>query len=68
MSKTKSRDKIAKVARGNKGRWSVLVLEAEEKVKQAKRRVTELELALETFRRHEREGTPWPIEESATQN
>ena len=46
--------------------WAVLVAEAEERVRKAKRLVTELELVLKTIRRDERQGTSWPIKEPAT--
>jgi hypothetical protein len=68
VCKIKSREKKANIIRKGKGPWSALVAEAEGKVKEAKRRVAELELAAETFRRYEREGAPWPLTESSTQN
>jgi hypothetical protein len=68
MSKLKSNGKEPLIRREGKNRWSLFVAETEEKVKEAKRRVVELELALETFQRNEREGMPWPLQGKATQN
>ena len=68
VCKNKSRSKPSEFAHEDNCGWKVLVRDAEEKVKEAKRRVEELELSLETFKRYEREGVPWPLEESATRN
>lgn len=46
--------------------WAVLAAEAEERVRKAKRLVTELELVLKTIRRDERQGTSRPIKEPTT--
>jgi TRAP-type C4-dicarboxylate transport system substrate-binding protein len=60
------KQKTREVRRYDTRHWRVLAEDAEEKAKEARNRVAELELAAATFRRHEKEGTPWPLKDSAT--
>ncbi len=66
VCKTLSRPKSKDFRPTDKATWSLLIAETEEKAKEARQRVVELELALATFRRHEKENTPWPLQKSST--
>ena len=50
-------------------KWSELIADTEERIFETKKRLSELELALKTFKENEEDGRPWPLDpQVATQN